>query len=352
MSKIFYQDKPITGLEVSNTGIKLMSIDSKKWLVLGYGSSDLDPVKIRKSLDEESDDYLSDNISLLIKEKLIGTISSKHVVIGVPTGKSFARTFNLPAKEEKNLKDAVDIEVDQYIPVPASALYIDYEVIDRKGKEITVLMSAITRTVVDRCIEAAQKAGLEPVLVEPSISSVARVMAATEDGDLPTVIVDIGPSSTDIAVMVKGVVRITGSLGIGGNTFTLDISKKLGVSLENAHQLKVLNGLSAGSRQAKITAALEPSLEHIIRETQKVMRYYTDRMPGQDKLEQLLVVGSGSDVPGIGEYFTNAIFIAARVASPWQKLDFGKLPEPAKQYRSRYIAVAGLASINPTEVLK
>lgn len=353
MSKIFYQDKPITGLEVSSTGIKIMSIDPKKWLVLGYGSSNLDPAKLTKSLEEENDSYLSDSIKLLINEKLIGSLTSNHVVIGVPTAKSFARTFNLPSKEEKNLKDAIDIEVEQYIPIASSALYIDYEVIERKrGKDITVLMSALTRNIVDRCVASAIQADLEPVLVEPSINAVARVMAETESADLPTVIVDIGPSSTDIAVMAKGIIRITGSVAIGGNTFTLDIAKKLGVSLENAHQLKVLNGLSAGSRQVKITSALEPSLEHIVRETQKVMRYYADRMPGQEKLEQLLVVGSGSDVPGIGEYFTNAIFIAARVASPWQKLDFGKLPEPAKQYRSRYIAVAGLASIDPSEVLK
>ena len=40
----------------------------------------------------------------------------------------------------------------------------------------------------------------------------------------------------------------------------------------------------------------------------------------------------------------------ARVASPWQKLEFGKLQPPAKQFRSRYITVAGLSIIEPTEI--
>lgn len=350
-TKLFYHDKAITGLEVSSTGIKVMSIDPKKWLVLGYGSSDLDPVKVKESLEGDSD-YLADNIKLLINEKVIGTLSSNHVIIGVPTAKSFSRTFTLPTSAEKTLKDAVDVEVEQYVPIPAGALYIDHEVIERKGKEITVLMSALTRTIVDKCVEAAEKANLRPIMVEPSISAVARVLTSTEEGALPTVIVDIGPASTDIAILVDGFVRIASSLPVGGNTFTLDIAKKLGVTLENAHQLKILNGLSAGARQEKITSALAPSLEHITQEIQKVMRYYTDRLSDQRKLEQLLVVGSGSNLPGIGEYFTNSIVIASRVASPWQKLDFGKLPEPAKQYRSRYITVAGLASLNPKDALK
>jgi type IV pilus assembly protein PilM len=150
--------------------------------------------------------------------------------------------------------------------------------------------------------------------------------------------------------MDGGIIRITGSVAIGGNTFTLDIARKLGVPLENAHQLKVLNGLSAGPRQAKIKGAIDPSLERIIVETRRVMRYYNERISDNRKLEQLLVVGSGSDVPGIGEYFTNELVMPARVASPWQKLDFGKLPEPARQFRSRYITVAGLASVSPRSI--
>ena len=346
MAKLFYKDKPIIGLDISNTGVKIMAIDPKKWLVIGYGSIDLEPIKVKEALEGDST-YLADNIQALVKEKLVGSLPSNHVIIGVPTARSFSRTFTLPVSAEKTLKDAVEVEVDQYIPIPAATLYIDYEIIERTKQEITVLMSAVSRVIIDNCVQAAESAGLQPTLVEPGMSAVGRLLTATEDGHLPTIIVDIGPASTDIAVLDGGSIRVTGGLAIGGNTFTLDIAKKLGVALENAHQLKVLNGLNAGPRQEKIKSALEPSLERIMVETRKVMRYYNDRLSDDRKLEQLLVVGSGSNMPGIGEYFTNALVMPARVASPWQKLDFGKLPEPAKQFRSRYITVTGLTSVAP-----
>lgn len=351
MAKLFYRDKPIIGLDISNTGIKVMAVDPKRWLVLGYGSVDLEPIKVKEAL-EGSSTYLADNIQALLKDKIVGVLPSSHVVIGVPTARTFSRTFVVPSSAEKTLADAVEVEADQYIPIPAATLYIDYEVIERNKKEITVLMSAMSRIIIDNCVAAVESAGLHPTLVEPGMSAVGRLLTATEDGHLPTIIVDIGPASTDIAVLEGGSIRVTGGLAIGGNTFTLDIAKKLGVTLENAHQLKVLNGLSAGSRQEKISAALEPSLERIIAETRKVIRYYNERMSEEHKLEQLLVVGSGSSMPGIGEYFTNSLVMPARVASPWQKLDFGKLPEPAKQFRARYITVAGLASISPGSIWK
>lgn len=352
MSKFFYKDKPILGLDVSSTGIKLMSIDPKKWVVNGYGSSDLDPLKMKEAFENADSTFLTDSLKTLMANNVLGTLTSTNVAIALPTQRSYTRTFTLPASAESSLDEAVVLEAEQYIPIPLDTLYIDYQIIERVNKTIVVLMSAVSRVVVDNITKSVEAAGLTPVLMEPSINSVGRVLTATEDGALPTVIVDIGPANTDIAILDRGHIRVTGGLPIGGNTFTLDIAKKLSVSLENAHQLKVLNGLSAGPRQQKLSEALGPSLERIVAETKKVMRYYSERISSERQLEQLLIVGGGSNMPGIGEYFTNQLVIAARVASPWQKLDFAKVQEPPRQFRPRYITVAGLASINPGGIWK
>lgn len=351
MEELFYRDKPIIGLDISQTGIKVMAVDSKKLSVLGYGDIDVDPAKLQKSLDGK-DDYLGDCIRTLLNEKVIGELSSNHVVVGVPTARTFSRTFNIPASAEKDLADAIEIEVEQYIPMPIASLYVDYEVIERTKEQLTVIMSAVPKNLVDNSLTAIKSAGLRPIMVEPGINSVARVLESTEEGHLTTLIVDIGPASADIAVLESGAIRVSGGVAVGGNTFTLDIAKKLGVSLENAHQLKVLNGLNVGPRQAKISGALKPSLERITTEIRKVIRYYNERLKEDQKLEQVLIVGGGSNVPGLGEYFTNELVMPVRMASPWQKLDFGKLPQPAKQFRPRYITVAGLASVDQLEVWK
>lgn len=352
MTKLFYKDKPLIGLDISQTGIKVMSVDPKKWLVQGYGSLDLDPAKVQASLENPEDAYLAESITSLLKENIIGNLGSDHVIVGLPTGKTFSRTFTLPASEESHISNAVEVEVDQYIPIPLGSLYVDHQVIERTKDQLTVVMSAVPSNLVDSCIQAVRTAGLIPVIAEPSINAVARVLEATEEGHLSTLIVDIGPASTDIAVLDNGAIRVTGGIGIGGNTFTLDIAKKMNIALENAHQLKVLNGLSAGPRQAKITASLKPSLQRIVTEIQKVIRYYNERLNDNRNIEQVLIVGGGANVPGIGEFFTNELVMPARVASPWQKLDFGSLQQPNKQFRPRYITVAGLASVQNEDVWK
>lgn len=352
MSKFFYKDKPILGLDISTTGIKLMSIDPKKWIVNGYGSLDLDPVKTKEAFESSNSTFLTDSIKTLLKENVTGTLATTSVVVALPTARSYTRTFTLPTSAEKSLDEAIALEAEQYIPIPISTLYIDYQIIERNRKTITVLMSAVTKTIIDNITRSVEAAGLLPIVIEPSINSVGRVLTATEDGSLPTIIVDIGPTSTDIAILDRGSIRVTGGVQVGGNSFTLDIAKKMNIALENAHQMKVLNGLSAGPRQQKLQEALAPSLDMILTETKKVMRYYTERINSERKVEQLLIVGGGSNVPGIGEYFTDKLVIAARVASPWQKLNFDKVQEPPKQFRPRFITVAGAASLAPGKVWK
>ncbi|MDB5176674.1 MAG: Cell division protein FtsA [Candidatus Saccharibacteria bacterium] len=343
MTKLFYKDKPLIGLDISSTDMKIMSIDRKRQFVTGYGVIDLDPLQIKKALDEDND-YLLASLKTLLERKLVGTLASDQVVLGIPTARTFSRTFTVPTNAESTLKEAVAIEVGQYIPLPISLLYVDYEIIERNSSTITVIMSAVPRKLVDNTLAACEAVGLTVAMVEPAINAVARVLKSTEEGYLPTVIVDIGAANTDIAVL-DGSVRITGGIATGGNTFTLDIAKKLSVTLENAHQLKVLNGLAPGPKQVKLASALKPALRGIITETRKVIRYYNERLSNDRRLEQVLVVGSGSNVPGIGEYFTNELVMPARTANPWQELDFGELPQPAKQFRSRYISVAGLSNV-------
>ncbi len=350
MSNLFYKIKPIIGLDFSKTGIRLVAVDRSKMTVHGYGSISLDPSKIGDDISKSSE-YLKDKLNHLLSHNIIGKLNSDRAVLGLPTANTFARTFTLPVNKESKLAESANLEAEQYIPMPVETLYLDYQIIGRTKEELTVLMCAIPKSHTDTALEIVESAGIDVAMIEPSVSAVSRLLEYTNEGGMSTVIVDIGPVSTDIAV-VDQAIRLTGGVNIGGDTLTLGVAKKMDIPIETAHQLKVLNGLSPGPRQAKLTAALEPNLSKIISETKKVIRFYTDRSPDETKLEQLLVVGSGSNIPGLGEFFTNELMMPARVASPWQALDFGELEQPSKQLRPQLASAAGLALVNPREIWK
>ena len=321
-----------------------MSIDRNQMLVHGYGSINLDSQKSDISSSDNAE-YLAQNIKNLLKKNIVGQINSNRVALGIPTNRTFSRTFSLPTKEESNIRSAVNLEAEQYIPAPLDSLYLDYRIINRTKDELSVLMCAAPKKMIDSMLDATKQCGLEVAIIEPNISAIARLLQRTEEGILPTIIVDIGTSTTDIAILDSDI-RVTG----GGYTLTLNLAKKMNVPIETAHQFKVLNGLNPGPRQARIAGALRPSLEKMTNEVKRVMRYYTDRFPDEKKIEQVLIVGGGGNLPGIGDFFTNELMMPARVASPWQTLNFEGLEQPAKQLRSQLSPVAGLALIKQEDI--
>ena len=108
MNGIFYKKKPIIGLEFSRTGLRVASIDREKMQVEGYGSIELDPSKVSDDLSA-SREYIIQKLNKLYSEKITGKLDSKRIILGIPTIKTFARTFNLPSDQESKIKSAVDL---------------------------------------------------------------------------------------------------------------------------------------------------------------------------------------------------------------------------------------------------
>ncbi|HEX6461879.1 MAG TPA: type IV pilus assembly protein PilM [Candidatus Saccharimonadales bacterium] len=347
MSQLFFKERPLIGLDISQSSAKIMALTPKKWAVSGYGSVDLDPLKTGSAGDLQG--HLEVKLNELLTKHIVGKLPSHQAVVSVPTSRTFTRSLTLPREAEKDLMNAIQLEAEQYIPIAMDQLYIDYQVIAGDKASLEVLMSAVPKLQVDTVMQACKAAGIEPIVIEPSINAVARLVHEAEEGDLVTVILDIGSTATDIAILDK-TIRVTGGVGVGGHNMTQAIMEELNLTHDAAHMLRTHNGLMVNPKQAAIKKALEPTLQKIVSETKKVMRYYTERLGKKAKIEQLIIVGGGSNVPGIGDYFTDNMIIAARAASPWQILDFGKLTPLSRQLKPRFITAIGLAMVNQKEV--
>ena len=322
--------------------------DAKKPQVLGYATIDLPRDKVTNSL-ENADSYLESKLVELIDKKLVGKLSGYYVAVSVPTANTFSRVVRLPIEAEKDLSSTIDLEIEQYIPIPKDLLMVDYSITSRTNKSLEVLICATPKNIANRVVDIVRSVQLEPVLIEPSMNSISRLIYKNEAGHLRTIVLDIGLTGTDIAVLDK-IIKATSSIQVGGNNFTMSIAKSMDISVEKAHQLKLLKGFNKSPEQKEITKALKPDMETIITEIKKLIRYYEERLEGEP-IEQIIVTGVGSNVAGLGDYFTNALYLPVRLANPWQDVNFKHLPRPKRILISRYITVAGAAIANSKEAI-
>lgn len=356
----FFRNKPLFGLDIGNGSLKVMQIAERPLNkhgkpvatphVTGYGTVSFDPAAIDDGIVVQPE-IIAKATMQLFKQQLIGDINHRRVAIAIPAYRTFMRSVQLPPLKSKELQQAVQLEAEQYIPVPLEELYLDYEKISLNKEQLEVLAVAVPQKIVDSYLELAQILGLEPVVIETTMAAAARLFAEDAQSDVPTVIIDFGSLSSDIAVF-DGKILATGTVPGGGQVFTNSIEAKLKVTHEEAGLIKTKYGLGVSKRQAEIREALEPTLGQIVKEIRRMIRYYEERYGNDRPVKQLVTLGGGANMPGLSEYLTNALRLAVRPCDPWQYFSYKGLQPPNAADKSMYATVAGLCLAPPHEVFQ
>jgi type IV pilus assembly protein PilM len=353
----FLQDKPLFGLDIGSNSLKVMQVeefqpnsknDKRAPKIIGYGFTEFD----RSAQDNGvlvKPEIIAKAARNLFENHLIGEITTKRVAIAIPAYRTFTRSLKLPKLKPSQIRQAVELEAEQYIQVPLDDLYLDYEIVNQTEDSTELFVVAVPKNIVDSYLDLAQMLGLETVLIEPTLESSARLFALDHQSDVPGFIFDFGSVSADISIYDKTIL-VTGTVQGGGINFTELIRDRLKVTLEEAALIKTRYGLGASKRQSEIIEALEPTLKQYVKEIHRMMRYYEERYGNKKPITQLVTLGGGANMPGLSEYMTNDMRIAVRHVDPWQYLNFKGLQPPSSADKPMYATVAGLSLAKPKQV--
>lgn len=352
---LFYHKKPLFGLDIGSQTVKLIQLEQrgKKAIVKAYGIIDTDD-KIMKDGVISDVNGAATLIDQLLSENLIGNLDTNRVAMSVPVSRVYTRVVTLPKMSNKELANAVQLEIEQSVPVPSKNLYFDYETTDNgEPNSQLVRMVAIPKDIVDSYSTVCDLLGLDLSLIQTNIRADAQLCMSYEDLEStnPYVILDIGGDAIDIGI-IDTTLRITGTVDEGGNSLTSAIAKNLNISESKAHALKISHGISAGKQQDKVKEAILPILDKVVKEIERMLRFYQERVNKGAEISQILIVGGGASMPGLGDYLTNATRIATRVSSPWgDYISFGRLEPPESADLPRYLTCGGSAMALDRDVL-
>ncbi len=343
---LIYKQTPQFGFDIGTHAVKIVQLRKagNKTAVQAFGSIDFPPEAVVEGIIADPE-QMAAAIKPHLDKLAFGKLSSRRAITGLPAAKLFTRTLQLPLMNDADLHQAVQYEVEQYVPVPISDLYVDYEVINSvPGKEghIDILMMAAPRAIVDSYIKLFDSLGLEIGSVEASMTSVVRALLHSGDASGSTLVVDIGSVSTDMTIYDK-YTPLTGSVAIGGETYTETLVKTLGLKPEQADEIKVKFGVAPSGMRDKVFAALEPQFGVVSKEIRKVVKFYQDRGDGRQKVQSMVITGGTANMPGIEQYFRAVIGLPLRIADPWRNIHIKHATLDAHHEAPMYTTAIGLA---------
>ncbi len=343
---LVYRRSPLLGIDIGSHSAKIVQLhhSSKTIEVLGYVSINFPPELVVEGIVVDPD-AMAKAIAPAFASKGM-KFSAKRVATALPVSKVFTRVLQLPAMEKADLEEAIRLEAEQSIPVPATDLVMDHEIIGSshtvKGEAQTdVLMVAAPRAIVDSYVKLFNALHLEIAAVEITLMAIARALVTAGGYPTPALIVDFGSTSADLAVYDQ-VIRLTGTTSGGGDQITAALVKNLGVTPEQANEIKIKFGIGPSGLQPKVIEALNPLLKSLITEMKKAIKYYQDRNPGK-QIKSVVVTGGSANVPGLINYLNQNLGLELSVMNPWTNLKLKHLKPPPGLESSLYSTAIGLA---------
>jgi type IV pilus assembly protein PilM len=350
----FFKDRPIFGMDIGHGSLKVMQIEhhGKKPRIVGYGTTSFDSSSINDGVIKNPEAIAKATLELF-QSHLVGDITTRRVIIAIPAYRTFTRLINLPHMAGKQLREAVEIEAAQYIPLPLEDVYLDFDIVGNNfqgdNHTLDVFAVAVPRSIVDSQLKLMRLIGLEPVGVQTTINAAGKLFLQDSQSDVPAVLVDFGSVSSDIGIFDQHML-ISGTVSGGGEDFTNRIAEKLNVTKAEAQIIKTKYGLGPSKKQTLIISAIDPVLQQLAQEIRRMLRYHEDRYGTKRNVNQVITLGGGANMPGMSERLTETLRIAVRSCDPWEYLDQSGLQPPSKADKPMYSTALGLSLIPPQEL--
>lgn len=353
---MFRRGKSIVGLDLGSQVLKAVEItlEGPEPVITGFARVEIPPG--------------GDKAQALAELFRRGKFRSKQVVTSVAGQAVVVRYVSMPKMNENELKQAIKIEADRYVPFDIDECVIDCQPLKRKSgrggendgdksDNMTVLLVACRTAAIEEQVKLLQSQGLAPIAVDvdgfalanawelcglPDDELAAEVAAGGEKREEKAIaLVDIGATRTSINVLAGGETCFSREIGIGGHDMTQAVARKLGVEVFEAEAIK----RTGDDKEAEVARAIQPVLEDLTSEISLSLDY-VENHEGL-RVDEVLLSGGGVLAPGAVTYIEQA---TGRTTRTWNPLEGLRIAddrvdvEELEAWAPSLVVAVGLAS--------
>lgn len=330
-------------LDIGSTAVRVVQLKRSggSWELLKYGSAPVD-IKVATSDAVEDRKRLGDVITSLTAQT---GITTRNVVVGIPSNKMFAAVVDLPDLSHQELASTIKYQAEQYIPMSVDEAKIDWVSLGkslRDSQKQEVLLASVSNKFSESRLDLIEGLGLNVEAIEPDSLALVRSLVPLTSHDAH-MIIDFGDFATDIIMVLDQSPRLIRSIPVGKQTLVKAAEQNLNVDTNQANQFLLKFGLHPDRLEGQILKALDTTLEQFISEVSKSVKFFQSRYQ-MVSLTSTILSGYTVIIPAFGEYIAGKTGIPAVIGNAWANVKFPASQQDALMQIAPQFAVAvGLA---------
>ncbi len=345
----FSKGRNFIGLDIGSSAVKIVEL---KELGKGKGYQLLNMALERLAPEAIVDGAIMDAGSVIdsIQRAFAARkIKGGEVAIALSGHSVIIKKISLPATSEEELAEVIPWEAEQYIPFDVQDVNLAYQVLKGAGggeANMDVLLVAAKKDKINDYTSVVSQAGRNPMLVDVDVFALQNCfeMNYETDGTVCQALINIGASTTNVAIL-KGTQSIFWrDISVGGNQYNDAIRKELNLSFEQAESLKRGEEVE-GIPVENVTPILASVNDFVGGEIQKTVDFFKNTTPGEN-IEKMVIAGGSSRVPHLREALAERFGITVEPLNPFQRVQIGKgfSPETIEEMSASVSIAVGLAA--------
>jgi type IV pilus assembly protein PilM len=290
-----------------------------------------------------------DSIYKIISELINNQkISAKSVAMAIHGQDIIVRHINIPIMDEKNMRSAIEWEVNQFLPEDGKDHYIDFQVLDKvidnNKKVYNLLTVAVPKEKIDSYVNLSKMLGLELKCIDIAANCTARVFKniIKMDKKIESIgVIEIGSKASSIIILDKGKLFMEREVPFGVNNITKEICRKLELSEEEALDYFINNiDVNNINEDIEIEKRVQTLLDNVFSSFIKIIQFYTTGKVSK-KLDKIYITGYSNKIEGLDSYIMNYFKADVEIPVSIDKLNI-KMKAAEDCNLSLYISVLGL----------
>lgn len=318
--------KRILALDIGASSVKLAEYEGGKGglTLVNYGIAAL-----AAPIDAgNAEAILSPAILEIVREK---GIKPGPVSISVSGQMVFPRFASIAAAGgSEKFDQQIRFEIEQNIPFPIDEMVCDSQVLgDNENGEKNVMIVAAKTDQIEEITSAVRGAGFSPELVDVAPIALTNILGAIGGAGQCSVILDIGAKTTSL-VIVDGEKLYNRSIPVAGNMVTKEIASALGVSTDEAEQIKrenayvALGGVVEDEDEVRdrISKVCRAVMTRLHAEISRSINFYRSQQGG-GMPTKLYLVGGTALLPQVDRFFAEGLQLEVEYLNPFAAIGVG-----------------------------
>jgi len=291
----------VIGIDIGAHSIKVCELSGTpgKFKIEKFGAFTLPEA----ALIEDEVQKPSEMVEGIIQALKDAQIKSRSVCLGLFGPNTMTKRLNVPEGTREEIEDHIMWEAEQYITFGADDAKIDFSIIgENEGGGKDAIIAAAKNGIIENYVGLLKEAKLTVKVVDLNVLALSNIFEEVMSANLEelsqgTLLLDLGAQSTKIIVYKNGGPIFTKEIPVGGSLITEEIQRQMGVSYEEAEDLKISTD-QKGNLPQEILNIINTIVDQQVAEIKKNINFYITQ-GSSEKVGSCFVTGGSSLLPGI-----------------------------------------------------